>query len=68
MKAIASIVRELSGLFVEDWTFAFELATVLATLVLMSAFSIGSANTRALLLTALPAMALLMSVARARVP
>jgi len=68
MKAIASIVRELFGLFVEDWTFAFELATVLATLVLMTAFSIGSANTRALLLMALPAMALLMSVARARVP
>ncbi len=59
-------MRELVGLFVEDWAFALQIAALLATVVLLNAYSVGSANARALLLVGLPAIALLTSVARAR--
>ncbi len=66
MKTIRAFASELLGLFVEDWAFAIELAALLVALVLMNAFSVGSANTRALLLVALPAITLLVNVAPKR--
>ncbi len=66
MKPIRAFASELLGLFVEDWAFAIELAALLVALVLMNAFSVGSANTRALLLVALPAITLLANVASKR--
>jgi hypothetical protein len=66
MSRLGAIMRELVGLFVEDWAFALQIAALLATVVLLNAYSVGSANARALLLVGLPAIALLTSVARAR--
>jgi uncharacterized membrane protein len=66
VKTIRTFASELLGLFVEDWSFAIHLAATIGTLILLDAFSVGTANTRALLLVALPAMVLLLNVAPKR--
>jgi len=66
MTALRSIASEIFGLFVEDWRFALAIAGFLAAIVALSALSIGSGSTRALLLVFGPAAILLTSVARAR--
>jgi hypothetical protein len=66
MRIIQTFASELLGLFVEDRAIAVQLAGLIGAIVLMNAFSIGSANVHAVLLVALPAIVLLLNVAPKR--